>query len=233
MISLCLLLVLLLVVIFSADCKRSSFATLQPALSASRKPHVPYSVVLLPDVLTRAECAALRRWAAPRLERSTVHSEKPHASTSDSRTSYQTWLPKAHPIAYKLIQLASRLTGVTDMSLFEEVQIARYEPSQQYKPHYDACVDEHICANPNKIYRRATMLVYLCDSFEGGETYFPNIDYKVRPRTGHAVLFYNTDQDTGKELTDSIHAGLPVKRGIKWIANVWIKYDPNKKGKNI
>ena len=47
---------------------------------------------------------------------------------------------------------------------------------------------------------------------------------KIHPGKGNAVLFYNLCKD-GNGDVKSQHAALPVKRGEKWLANMWV-WDP-------
>lgn len=76
--------------------------------------------------------------------------------------------------------------------------------------------------------RFATLLLYLNDGMEGGETSFPlwrNAEsphaLKVKPEKGKAVLFYNILPDGNfDELSE--HAALPVTNGEKWLANLWV-----------
>ena len=75
--------------------------------------------------------------------------------------------------------------------------------------------------------RFATVLLYLNEGMEGGETSFPrwlNSDstspLKVVPQVGKAVLFYNQLPD-GNYDERSQHAALPVKEGEKWLTNLW------------
>lgn len=50
---------------------------------------------------------------------------------------------------------------------------------------------------------------------------------QVAPKKGQAVLFYNMLEDgNGADL--SLHAALPVKRGEKWLANLWV-WDPSRR----
>jgi prolyl 4-hydroxylase len=200
-------------------------------LFGSHPDGLKYSIYSMDNVLTSDECARLIVAATPKLFRSHI-SDKENIIT-DARTSMQAWIPKddadVGDVVWKLISLASRLTGVSDTHLFEDLQVARYMPSQQYKEHYDACVGKEYCLNRKKLYRRATLMVYLTDDFSGGETYFPRIGTKVKPVKGRGILFYNTDADTGLELPDSLHAGLAVTSGIKWICNIWVSYDPSKR----
>lgn len=189
---------------------------------------MPYEVLRVPNVLTKGECKALMDYAKPKLVRSKVSTDDPAQAVSSVRTSTQTWASRDDPqvghIVRKMMRTMARITGVFEEDLYEDLQLARYTRSQEYKPHYDACVDDKRCSSKNKIYRRATFLVYLTDGFQGGETDFPEIADKVTPKRGHGVLFYDTHAHTGLEIPSSLHAGMPVKRGVKWIANLWLKY---------
>ena len=69
--------------------------------------------------------------------------------------------------------------------------------------------------------RFATILFYLNDDLEGGETSFPlwlnagtSDALKVKPERGKAVLFYNLLPD-GNYDERSMHAAMPVLKGEK------------------
>ncbi|KAH7672178.1 Procollagen-proline dioxygenase protein [Dioscorea alata] len=53
----------------------------------------------------------------------------------------------------------------------ELIQVLRYEANQFYKPHHDYFYDTYNLKRGGQ--RVATMLMYLSDDVEGGETYFP------------------------------------------------------------
>lgn len=76
------------------------------------------------------------------------------------------------------------------------------------------------------------MLLYLTDSVDdaGGETGFPRGEtlsgrgFKVKPKKGTALLFYNLLED-GNGDDNALHVALPVITGEKWLANFWV-WDP-------
>jgi prolyl 4-hydroxylase len=70
--------------------------------------------------------------------------------------------------------------------------------------------------------RYYTLLIYLNDDFEGGETVFPKINKFVKPKKGKAVLFQSVDH-RGVIIDEAFHGGNPVSAGQKWIANKWIR----------
>jgi prolyl 4-hydroxylase len=67
-----------------------------------------------------------------------------------------------------------------------------------------------------------TILVYLNTGFTFGETYFPEIDVKITPKIGRAIHFLNRDSNNNP-IRYSVHAGLPVRTGIKYACNIWVR----------
>ncbi|KAL5196268.1 Prolyl 4-hydroxylase 1 [Glycine soja] len=83
--------------------------------------------------------------------------------------------------------------------------------------------------------RIATMLMYLSDNIEGGETYFPLAGsgecscggklvkgLSVKPIKGNAVLFWSMGLD-GQSDPNSVHGGCEVISGEKWSATKWMR----------
>jgi prolyl 4-hydroxylase len=121
------------------------------------------------------------------------------------------------PAIHALNRRIAAATG-TDARQGESLQILRYRPGQEYKPHFDALAGE---ANQ----RILTMLVYLNDDYEGGETLFLRTGLRFKGRKGDALLFRNALEDgRADEMTQ--HAGLPVVAGEKIIASRWIRARP-------
>ena len=104
----------------------------------------------------------------------------------------------------------------------ENIQIQRYEPGQEYKPHTDFFNKPNDKVLDND--RIATAILYLNDNFSGGETYFPNLKLKIQPEQGSLLYFeykylYNLNYLT-------IHQGLPVIEGSKYIMTFWFRHQP-------
>ena len=99
----------------------------------------------------------------------------------------------------------------------EMLQVVRYKPGGFYVPHHDAFDAK------NK--RKYTFLIALNDDYEGGETEFPNIKKKYKMKAGDVLRFNNLD-NYGFISDKSIHGGTPVKKGEKWICNVWVHTHP-------
>lgn len=71
--------------------------------------------------------------------------------------------------------------------------------------------------------RILTFFLYLSDVEEGGETHFPMLNLKVKPRKGTAVLWPSTtNENPEKQDPRTIHEAMAVIKGVKFAANSWI-----------
>ena len=119
---------------------------------------------------------------------------------------------------------AARLLGLNP-AYSEGVQGQHYAPAQQFKPHTDFFEPhtpeyaEHCAGKGNRTW---TFMVYLNDVPEGGETHFPRLGRRVRPRKGMALAWNNLNAD-GSPNRDTLHAGLPVIRGEKVVITKWFR----------
>jgi prolyl 4-hydroxylase len=111
----------------------------------------------------------------------------------------------------------------------EPLQVIHYTPGQQYKTHVDFAYPR--VDDPLQPTRFATLLLYLNEGMQGGETTFPrwmnaetSSDLRIKPELGKAVLFYNQLPDGNMDEL-SQHAALPVQTSEKYLANMWI-WDP-------
>jgi prolyl 4-hydroxylase len=172
------------------------------------------------SLLSPAECAYLAGAAAPMLEPAVVIDpgsgrQRPDPVRVCDSVGF-TW-PLENPAIHALnrrLAAASR----TAPEQGEPLQVLRYRPGGEYKPHFDA-----IPGFANQ--RVLTMIVWLNDDYEGGETCFPTPGLKLRGAAGDALLFRNTGAD-GRRDPAAGHAGLPVTRGEKLIASRWIRARP-------
>ena len=104
----------------------------------------------------------------------------------------------------------------------ELMQVVKYNNGQHYDSHHDWGVSSY----PESRY--ITLLLYLTTpvgEHSGGETSFPKgangLGFKVVPKKGSAVLFYNLLPD-GNADDLALHAALPCVEGEKWLANFWV-----------
>ena len=178
-----------------------------------------------PNMLTDKQCIDIISLAKPFIRESTIIGEN-GVNVPDKlyRTSHNTFIKRDNKVVQDIYDKLSKIIGI-DSDHFEQLQVVRYEPGQQYKPHWDACWEEHKCGEFMKMggQRFATFLLYLNDDYEGGETGFPKRNIKIKPEKGKAALFFNLEKDNKNKLDDSYHAGLPPTSGIKWMCNVWVR----------
>ena len=104
-------------------------------------------------------------------------------------------------------------------STAESLQVIRYGTGEQYTAHHDFVYPS--IRHRHQPTRFATLLFYLNDNFEGGQTVFPravNAQYHdgitIQPEQGKAVLFYNVLPD-GNVDDLSQHSSQPVTKGEK------------------
>ena len=105
----------------------------------------------------------------------------------------------------------------------EGLQILRYAPGAQYRPHYDY-FDPAEPGTPTILRRGGqrvgTLVMYLQEPERGGATVFPDIGLEVAPKRGTAVFFSYERPDPG---TRTLHGGAPVLAGEKWVATKWLR----------
>lgn len=180
-----------------------------------------YRVHVIPDFLTCRECGFIQRQALSKgLQISQVQTGNITETDTDHRASEQVWLSDGHHPFFRALSERVALLTQTNAKSQEQLQVVRYQPGGRFNEHYDAFAEGVPFWSQQ---RYLTLLIYLNEPEEGGETVFPRIGKTVRPVTGTAVLFQNTDHPTTQNIIwESLHAGRPVRRGEKWIANKWI-----------
>jgi prolyl 4-hydroxylase len=122
--------------------------------------------------------------------------------------------PLENPAVHALNRRFAAASG-TAPEQGEPLQVLRYRPGGEYKPHCDA-----LPGLENQ--RVMTLLVWLNDGYRGGATAFPAAKLALRGAPGDAILFVNAGAD-GRRDPASAHAGLPVETGEKWMATRWIR----------
>ena len=177
-------------------------------------------VIRFPDLFSAPECDFLREVAGKRFRRAQIfHEGKGQFVDDPIRDSDSASFPLVFelPVVHALNRRIAAASG-TKVEQGETLQLLRYRRDQQYKPHVDAIVGLE-----NQ--RELTMIVWLSEGYEGGETQFPETGLTVRGTKGDALLFRNSLPD-GRPDPRSRHSGLPVTAGEKVIASRWIRSRP-------
>jgi prolyl 4-hydroxylase len=191
-------------------------------LSALRHPRV----LVLGGFLSDEECDALMALAAPRLARSeTVDNGTGGSEVNAARTSDGMFFERGEtPVIQRIEQRIADLLN-WPVSHGEGLQVLRYRPGAEYKPHHDYFDPAH--AGSKTILARggqrvATLVMYLNTPTEGGATTFPDVGLDVMPVRGNAVFF---SYDRPHPCTATLHGGAPVLAGEKWVATKWLRQD--------
>lgn len=105
----------------------------------------------------------------------------------------------------------------------EGLQILRYRVGQEYRPHHDY-MDPALPGAPAFLARGgqrvASLVMYLNTPIEGGATNFPELGLEVAAQKGNAVFF---SYDRPHPSTRTLHGGMPVLNGEKWVATKWLR----------
>lgn len=179
-------------------------------------------VRLFPRLYSQAECSYLIAAAAPKLQPSLVvdpHSGRPVPHPIRTSAAADFPFTEENPAIHALNLRLAAASG-SDVRAGEPLQVLSYAPGQQYREHSDALPG--VAPHQQRV---LTFLVYLNDDYEGGETRFAATGLEVRGRPGDGLLFRNASAD-GAPDPRSLHAGLPVTRGVKQLASRWIRAAP-------
>lgn len=212
LISLILLIILLIKKIIQAKQIPEGYASIN-------SPYIEPEIIN--NVISQNECNDIISYARNKLFDSEILSGK----NDKIRNSKQCWIPKTEPLAKNIIQnLAQKYKIPFDNA--EDLQVVRYLPGQYFNEHHDACCDDNdYCINFTKHHgqRILTVLIYLNNDFTEGETYFKNLNLKLKPKVGDGITFYPLAKGSKKCHPKALHAGLPVTSGEKWVCNVWFR----------
>jgi prolyl 4-hydroxylase len=119
------------------------------------------------------------------------------------------------------------LLGI-DRSFGEPLQGQRYEPGQRFKEHADFFYIDQPYWPEYETHggqRTWTAMIFLNQPEAGGQTYFPKANVRVTPRTGNLLLWNNMDA-FGQPNPHSLHTGMPVEEGIKYVITKWYRERP-------
>ena len=181
------------------------------------------------NFLSNDECDAFIKASEGKLQPSTVISPDKHIQ-HESRTSDNCWIE--HDANEIVHEVSKRFSILVQMPIrnAEQYQLVYYKKGAQYKPHFDSFDYETDDGKKNWEpggQRMVTVLGYLNDVEEGGETGFPELGINVPPKKGDAVVFHNTlpnDAVTHPKINPrSLHGGMPVIKGEKWMVNLWFR----------
>ncbi len=181
-------------------------------------------LLVLQDLLDADECSGLIEAARPRMARSlTVDVKTGGEELHQDRTSEGMFFERGETDLIRRIE--ARVARLLDWPVEngEGLQVLRYRPGAEYKPHYDYFDP----AEPGTAsilerggQRVATLVMYLNEPQSGGATVFPDLGLQVLPQRGGAVFFSYAQAHPDSR---TLHGGEPVLAGEKWIATKWLR----------
>jgi len=115
-----------------------------------------------------------------------------------------------------------------DPAYGEPMQGQRYAVGQEFKLHTDyfepGGVDyDRYCSVAGQ--RTWTVMVYLNEPEDGGATRFKHADKIVKPEAGKLLAWNNRTPDGGVN-PFTLHQGMKVRRGVKYIITKWYRERP-------
>ena len=181
-------------------------------------------ICIVENVINQEESFLLQYTGAPHLRPSITAAPDGQRVQIELRTSFDIMLEEMlEDINILLIQRHMAEIVDTTPAYSEYLQLLRYQNGQEYRPHRDYLPPSLITPleEGGAGQRESTVIIYLNDVENGGETEFIELDKKIAPKMGRVLAFKNLHAD-GAPDTRTLHAGLPVKSGTKWIATMWI-----------
>lgn len=180
----------------------------------------------LGNVVDADECEALIAMARPRLQPSTlVDPMSGRDVVSDRRASWGMFFRLGENDL--VARLDRRLSALMNLPLEngEGLQLLYYPTGAGSEPHHDYLAPTN-AANRESIVRSgqrvSTLVTYLNDVPEGGQTVFPQLGLAFSPMRGNACYFEYGD-DNGRVDARSLHASAPVTGGDKWVMTKWMR----------
>ena len=183
-------------------------------------------VIVFGDVLSPDECDEMIERSRHRLKRSTT--VNPATGKEDvirNRTSEGIWYQRGEDAFIE--KMDRRISSLMNWPVEngEGLQILHYGTTGEYRPHFDYFPPDqpgsavHTAQGGQRV---STLVIYLNDVPDGGETIFPDAGMSAAAVKGGAVYFrYMNGQRQLDPLT--LHGGAPVLGGDKWIMTKWMR----------
>jgi hypothetical protein len=185
--------------------------------------HAP-AIAVAEEFLPPALCDWIIRRAKPDLRRSGGTLAQPGGAKLRTNSEVEYGFHQLDLVHALVRQRIAGLTGLARSGL-EPPSVFRYAVGEQFTAHVDY-LDPQVPALAEEIARTgqcvATVLIYLSDDFDGGETAFTDLGIRFKGRKGDALMFRNVDAG-GAPDPRSRHAGLMPTRGEKWLFSQFIR----------
>ncbi len=186
---------------------------------AYKIPSYDLDIFVVRDFLSKAECDQLIAMIDAHRVPSRLLSP---TADPEFRTSESCNLDPANSFVQEIEAKIAQLLGI-DPVHGETIQGQRYAVGQRFKLHHDYFhIDQPYWEAMVRTggQRTWTAMIFLNEPEAGGETSFAKAGIKVTPRTGN-LLAWNNMNIIGEPNEYSLHEGMPVTAGVKYIITKW------------
>jgi prolyl 4-hydroxylase len=140
------------------------------------------------------------------------------------RTSETCDLDWREPVVGEVDRKIGELLGLS-LAASEPMQGQRYAPGQEFKPHTDTFEPggyDYLLHTADTGQRTWTAMIYLNEPEDGGATRFKAIGKTIQPERGKLLAWNNLLAD-GRPNPATLHQGMRVRRGTKYIVTKWFR----------
>ena len=140
------------------------------------------------------------------------------------RTSETCDLDSRDPVVAAVDRKIGELLGIP-LELGEPLQGQRYAVGQEFKPHTDTFEPggyDFYLHTADAGQRSWTAMAYLNEPEDGGATRFKTIGKTIQPETGK-LLAWNNLLPGGQPNPATLHQGMKVRRGTKYVLTKWFR----------
>lgn len=140
------------------------------------------------------------------------------------RTSETCDLDLRDPVVAEVDSKIGALLGL-DLEASEPLQGQRYAPGQEFRAHTDTFEPggyDYYVHTAHAGQRTWTTMIYLNEPDDGGATRFKSIGKTIQPELGKLLAWNNLLPD-GRPNPATLHQGMKVRRGVKYIITKWFR----------
>jgi len=189
-----------------------------------RVPSRELELFVVRDFLDEETCVALIERIDAQRRPSTIADD---SGIANFRTSETCDLDPKDDLVAKVDPKFAELLGLS-LENSEPLQGQRYAPGQEFKPHTDTFNPggyDFYLHTADQGQRSWTAMVYLNEPEDGGATRFKKIGKTIQPERGKLLTWNNLLPD-GHPNPATLHQGMKVRRGTKYVLTKWFREQP-------